>query len=286
MRWPGLAKNCSKGLMIALALSACQSVDPVPDGSHRVVQAWTRNQPAPRLSEQYDKAFSPEVAYRIQHTAFAQYHQGRSPLGFKAGLTSVAAQQAYGTNQPLAGALPPDALLKPEEDGYHQTLQGYGQPMAEVEIGFRIGQRIQYRLPDVNALRPFVTEVMAAVELPDLAYQNAGKPISAGDLIASNAGARRLILGPARAPSQIDVNNLAVTLYREGEVLTQGHGREVQGDQWQALLWLVNRAVASGWQIEPGQVLITGAIGKAVPLRAGLHVADFGQLGHIEWRAE
>jgi 2-keto-4-pentenoate hydratase len=95
-----------------------------------------------------------------------------------------------------------------------------------------------------------------------------------------------VILGAARAPTQIDVNSVGVTLYREGEVLTQGSGREVSGDQWQALLWLVNRTVASGWQIEPGQVLITGTMGKPIKLRTGLYVADFGKLGRIEWFAE
>lgn len=286
MRWQRVAVKACMGSMVALALCACQAVDPVPDGSNRIAQAWSRNEPVPPLSGAYGKSFTTDVAYRIQRTAFQQHYQGRAPLGFKAGLTSAPAQQLYGTDQPLAGALPPDAQLRPREDGYHHSLRSYGQPMAEVEIGFRIGQRIKAPLADARALQALVSEVMAAVELPEFAHEGSDKQFGVNDIIASNAGARRVILGPARAPSQIDINNLQVTLYREGEVVNQGVGRDALGDQWQALLWLVNRTVASGWQIEPGQILITGAIGKPVRLREGLYVADFGRLGRIEWRAE
>jgi 2-keto-4-pentenoate hydratase len=270
----------------AAALVGCQAIDPVPEGSNRIAQAWARHEPVPPLSGDYGKALTLDTAYRIQRTAFEQHYQGRSPAGYKAGLTSPAAQQLYATNQPLAGALPPNALLKREDDGYHQPLKEYHQPMAEVEVGYRFGTRIKYPVADVRALQALVTEVLPAVELPEFAHQGADSKFGVNDIVASNAGARYLIAGAARAPSQIDLNNLQVTLYREGEVLNQGAGREALGDQWQALLWLVNRTVASGWQIEPGQVLITGAIGKPVKLRPGLYVADFGKLGRIEWRAD
>lgn len=287
MRWAGLGNKRSMGLLLAaLALSACQATDPVQDGSYRVTQAWTRNELVPQLSADYGKAFTAESAYRIQRTAFEQYYQGRSALGYKAALTSPAMQQMYGVSTPLAAALPPDAALKRQDDGYHQLLKEYRQPMAEVEIGYRFGVRIKTPLPDVRALQALVTEIMPAVELPEFAHEGADNKFAAVDIIASNAGARHVILGAARAPAQIDVNSVGVTLYREGEVQAQGSGRDVLGDQWQALLWLVNRTVASGWQIEPGQVLITGTMGKPAKLRAGLYVADFGKLGRIEWMAE
>ncbi|MDB6060542.1 MAG: 2-keto-4-pentenoate hydratase [Verrucomicrobiaceae bacterium] len=287
MRWSKSLGTKSSALVVAaMALAACQTVDPVPEGSARIAQAWSRNELAPPLSGDYGKEFTLDTAYRVQRAAFQQFYQGTSALGFKAALTSPAAQQMYGVNQPLAAALPPNAQLKREEDGYHQVLKEFRQPMAELEIGFRIGQRIKTPIADVRALQALVTEISPVVELPEFAHQGADNKFGVTDIIASNAGARRLILGAARAPAQIDANNVAVTLYREGEVLTQGTGRDVLGDQWQALLWLVNRVVASGWQIEPGQLLITGTMGRPVKLRDGLYVADFGKLGRIEWMAE
>jgi 2-keto-4-pentenoate hydratase len=287
MRWAGLLNSGGKSLLIAaMALAGCQTVDPTQDGSARITSAWTQHEPVPLLSAEYGKALTLDTAYRIQRAAFTQHYQGRSALGFKAALTSPATQQMFGVTTPLAATLPPDALLKREDDGYHQLLKEYRQPMAEAEIGFRIGSRIKYPLPDVQSLQALVTEIMPAVELPEFAHQGADNKFGATDIVASNAGARHLLLGAARAPAQIDVNNVNVTLYREGEVQAQGAGRDVLGDQWQALLWLVNRIVASGWQIEPGQVLITGTMGKPVKLRDGLYVADYGKFGRIEWMAE
>jgi 2-keto-4-pentenoate hydratase len=95
-----------------------------------------------------------------------------------------------------------------------------------------------------------------------------------------------VITGLGRAPGLTDPNAVAVTLYKDGEVLNQGTGRDVSGDQWHALLWLVNRTIDSGWTIEPGQLLITGAMGKPVPMSAGLYVADFGRFGRLEWNVE
>ena len=70
MRWAGLGNKRGMGLLIAaMALAACQAIDPVQDGSYRVTQAWTRNELVPQLSADYGKAFTPESAYRIQRTA-------------------------------------------------------------------------------------------------------------------------------------------------------------------------------------------------------------------------
>jgi 2-keto-4-pentenoate hydratase len=58
------------------------------------------------------------------------------------------------------------------------------------------------------------------------------------------------------------------------------------GDQWQALLWLVNQTIANGWEIAPGQVGITGALGKMLPVQPGTYRADFAELGTIVWRVQ
>lgn len=274
--------------LAALLVAGCQTVvDPVPEGTLRVTEALARKQPTPLLSPIYGKALDTDSAYRIQHAVLVQQLQGRAPIGFKGGLTSPAAQQQFGATEPVAGVLLPGSTLRAEEDGYHVQLRNYRQPMAEVEVGFRVAQRISRTLPDVESLQAHLGEILPAVELPDLAGVSAhATPPQAVDIVVANAYAGNLITGPARAPGLTDPNAVAVTLYRDGEVLTQGGGRDVLGDQWQALLWLVNRVIDSGWTIEPGQILITGAMGKPVPLQRGLYVADFGRFGVIEWMVE
>lgn len=274
-------------LAMSLLLTACAAVvDPVPEGSRRIVDAWVRNEPVPLLTEYFGKELTIEAAYRIQYNALHEVPLSRAPEGFKAGLTTPVSQEMFGVKQPITAVLPGGSELKKQEDGYHVKLRAYRQPLAEVEIGYRFAQRIQSPLADVQALKAVVSEVMPVIELPDLAHANPDKKFTVLDIVASNAGARHFIAGPARAPSVIDPNSIAVTLYRDGDVVTQGSGRDALGDQWQALLFLVNRTLASGWTIERGQVLITGALGKAAPLQKGIYVADYGRLGRIEWVSE
>ena len=39
--------------------------------------------------------------------------------------------------------------------------------------------------------------------------------------------------------------------------------------------------IEQGWTIEPGHILLTGALGKMVPGKTGKYIADYGPLGKI-----
>jgi 2-keto-4-pentenoate hydratase len=285
MQWSSTKSWAGSWLGAALLLAACSSIDPVQDGGYRVSQAWAQKQPVPLLVPLYKKALTLDSAYRIQHLALEQALGGRTPAGFKAALTNLESQRFYGATAPAAAVLLPGGALKAEEDGYRTRIGDYRQGVVEVEVGYRFAQRINHILPDVRALQANLAEIFPAVELPDLAHAGT-EPYRALDIIATNAGAKHFIVGSGRAPSLTDPNVVTVTLYRDGEIVTQGTGRDVLEDQWQALLWLVNRTVESGWSIEPGQVLITGAMGKPTPLQTGIYVADYGRFGRIEWTVE
>ena len=271
-----------------LILVACATViDPVPGGSKRISDAWTNNQPVPLLSYSFGKELNTQAAYKIQYNALHQVPLSRAPEGFKAALTNATSQQMYGASEPLAAVLPAGGELKKAEDGYHVKVREYRQPLVEVEIGYRFAERIQHPLPNIEALKAVVSEMMPAIELPDLSHADADKKWTPVDIIASNSGAKHFIVGPGRAPSVIDPNSISISLYRDGEKITEGSGRDALGDQWQALLFLVNRTLASGWTIERGQLLITGTLGKPTPLQKGIYVADYGRaLGRIEWFVE
>ena len=279
-----MKSKLAMGAVLAL-VAGCAAVDPVQDGGFRMTQAWQQHEAAPLLSPVYGKALTSPVAYRIQHLALEQLLQGRAPAGFKAGLTNPGSQQQFGATEPVAGVLPPGSGLQGDEEGLRTAVKDYRQGMVEVEVGFRFAHRLKHALPDVQSLKAEIAEILPAVELPDLGHAGTA-PVRAVDLIAANVYARHFIAGAGRAPGLTDPNAVAVTLYRDGEEVNIGTALDVSGDQWQALLWLVNRTIESGWTIEPGQVLITGAMGKPVPLRAGLYVADFGRFGRIEWTAE
>lgn len=267
-------------LFAAVLVTGCQSIDVVQDGGFRVSQAMLQSQPAPLLSPLYGKALTEQHAYQIQREVL----RGQRPAGFKAGLTSPAAQQQFGARQPIAAVLPPGSEIPASEDGYRVLIKTFRKAGAEAEIGYRLTRRVSAPLQDVAALTAIVAEIVPVVELPELAM--AGTKPSALDLIATNVGAKRYIAGPGRAPSLNDPNLVQIDVYREGKPVSRGVGREVGGDQWQALLWLVNRTVASGWSIEPGQLLITGTVGQSFELQPGLYVADYGDFARLEFTVE
>lgn len=277
-RWCGF-------LSLVVFVAGCQSLDVVQDGGFRVSQAMLQNQPVPLLSPDYGKAFTVDNAYRIQRVALEQVLHGQRPAGFKTGLTSPAVQLQFGTNQPVAGVLLPGSQIAATDDGYQVLIKTLRKPVAELELGYRLTSRVSTLVPDVAALKAIVGEIVPVVELPEMLVAGSNAP-TALDLIATNVGAKRYIAGPGRAPSLHDPNQMRVEIYREGELVSAGTGREAMGDQWQALLWLVNRSVASGWAIEPGQLLITGTIGKTIALQPGLYVADYGTFAHFEFTVE
>jgi 2-keto-4-pentenoate hydratase len=65
--------------------------------------------------------------------------------------------------------------------------------------------------------------------------------------------------------------------------VNQGKAADALGDQWKALLWLVNGVVEHGYTIDPGQILITGAMGKMIPGKPGKYDGDWGVLGKMSW---
>src|SRR5690606_41530396 len=68
---------------------------------------------------------------------------------------------------------------------------------SDLELGFRLTQRVNAPLPDIAALQAIVGEIAPVLELPDLATAGNSKP-NALDLIAANVGAKRFIAGPGR----------------------------------------------------------------------------------------
>ena len=75
-----------------------------------------------------------------------------------------------------------------------------------------------------------------------------------------------------------------VALQHDGATLHEAQASDLLGDQWQALLWLVNRVVELGYVIELGQLLLTGALGPAHPAKQGDYVATFTGMGEIRFR--
>lgn len=251
--------------LICLALGACSSTPQrVVD---EIVTSWREHRPLPNI----DETLTNDSAYRVQTRSVRTRLQDATPAGFKAGLTSPNAQARFKTNQAVAGVLFKEGERKSADTLRLSELRGLH---VEVELAMRIGKTIEQPLADAAALREHVDGIAPALELPNIDYVDP-KAIDIVDLIATNVSAANFIVGEFVSPQLRDPNSVAIRLTCNDQDMMSGTARDALGDQWQAALWLVNTMVKQGWKIEPGQILLTGALGRAIPASTGRCVASF-----------
>lgn len=247
-----------------------------------MVKARGEVKPIPNPSSQIE-GLDVKKAYDVQKRLVKAFEaKGEKVSGFKAGLTSEATQKRFGVSAPLLAP-----MFKSGEMGDKAVVKtkNFVKAFLETEIGYVIGQRIDKPVEDVASLKKMVKEVFPAIELPDLRFADL-KAVKGPDLIADGVGAAQYIVGKRMPADKVDVSTIKVTLTLDGKEVNTGTASEALGDQWKALLWLVNGAVEQGWTLEPGYLFITGALGQMIPCKPGSYKGDWGPLGTISFTAE
>jgi 2-keto-4-pentenoate hydratase len=260
-------------LLFSVVVTACSQKQNLAD---LLMQAEATHQSIPVLSVQYPAMDIP-LAYRVQKTYVEKKLTTEKIAGFKAGLTSRRGQKRFGVSAPIAGVLFESGKLTGKVT---VDKEAFRHLMLETEIGFVIGSPMTQPVDDVAALRKSIKAVMPIIELPDVGFADM-KRLTGVDIIAANVSAKQFIAGQPQLVDGVDLNTLTVTLSLDGQEMSQGIGAEASGDQWQAALWLVNTMIEQGWTIEPGNILLTGALGKMLPGNPGEYVADYGSFGTI-----
>ncbi len=218
-------------------------------------------------------------AYAIQRSLVAANSQGDRICGFKAALTTGPAQERFGLQEAAAGVLLDSMRCTGKTD---LALSQFHRPMMEMEVAFVVGKRIDRPLKDVPELKAHIRSVLPAIELPDLRFADMNE-VSGLDIIAVNTVASAFMVGNEIPGAKQDFSNLEVQLLHEGKVLKSGSGPGFTGDPWAAALQLVNHTVKQGWVIEPGHILLSGAMGGLTPVEPGNYKARFSGLGIIRF---
>lgn len=214
-------------------------------------------------------------AYQIQTALVSKLVAEKTIYGFKAGLTTKAAQQNFNVDQAVAGVLFGEGKRLPGDTIF---FKDYNRLMVETELGFFLNREISSPIGSPEELKTYVQAVLPILEFPNAAF---GDNPGALDIISANVGSAYYILGPKLAADGLDLNELEVTLRQGDNLMNQGKGADALGDQWETLRWLINTMVGQGYVIRPEHLLITGALGKAFPGVAGAYAADYSPLGKI-----
>lgn len=191
---------------------------------------------------------------------------GETIVGKKIGVTSAPVQEMLGVFQPDFGFLT-DAMHYP--DGAEIPIAGnLIQPRAEGEIAFRLNS---------DLVGPGVTEqdvlnatqsIMPCFEIVDSRIQNWNIKIE--DTVSDNASCGVYTLGSNEVdPRTIDLPNLKMKVYKNGELHSEGIGSAVQGNPLTAVAWLANTLGEFGIEFKAGEVILSGSLVPLIPVVAG-----------------
>ena len=261
-------------LLCCLSTATLQAADGSADDWADIIQLELKHgQPMPLLSVYYDQ-LNRDSAYDIQRALVThEMRKKRTIGGYKAGFTNAALRTRFHYKEPISGVLFTDGAFK---DGAEIDGGLFKKPMLEVEIGYVLRSPITRKLHSVADLKTYISHALPVVEIPDLNYTNVGG-LNAYDIIATNVSASHYVVGaPFLLKDIAETNDIKVALYRDEQVIDTGSAIDALGNQLEALLWLVNDAYGHGWQLQAGQLLITGTLGKMNPGAPGSYRADYG----------
>jgi 2-keto-4-pentenoate hydratase len=253
----------------------------VREAGTALLEAARDRRPIAPLTERWP-AMDAEDAYRIQqHIVRARLDEGETIVGYKVGLTSRAMQELLGVDRPDYGPILSTMLVS---DGDGVPAADLIQPRVEAEIAFVLAQGLEGPgLTAIDVLRA-TAGVTAAIEVIDSRIE--GWRIKLADTIADLASSARVVLAGRLVPIDgIDLRLVGCTVKRNGEVVATGAGAAALGNPAHAVAWAANTLGALGVRLEPGHVIMPGALHAAVPAAAGdVFTATFDRLGPVTVR--
>ncbi len=244
-------------------------------------QAQAKAKPVAPLTRTFE-GLSVEDAYAIQQiNAQRAIKQGATVIGHKVGLTSDAIQAWLGVDEPDFGVLL-DSMCLPTGGTLNEGV--LLQPRAEVELAFVLGYDL--RGPGVTAADVLQATdfVLPAIEI--IASRIKDWELTLEDTVADNASAGMFVLGADPiAVEDIDLCLVGASLRKRGRVVSTGAGAACMGNPAEAVAWLANKLATFGHSLHAGHIILSGALGPAVPIEAGDWLeGSIGALGSVSFR--
>ena len=206
---------------------------------------------------------------------------GDRVVGHKVGVTSAAMQELIGIDSPDYGPVLASTVYR---DGDAVALDRFIQPKIEAEIVFVLGERLMGPGVGPTDVHRAVAGVAAAMEIVD--SRIADWRIKLADTVADLASNGAVAVSSRLVPlAGLDTRLVGMTLTRNGELVDTGAGAAALGDPLAVVAWLANVLGEAGVALEPGHLIMTGALHAAVPMHAGdVFRAEFDRLGPITVR--
>ena len=206
---------------------------------------------------------------------------GARITGKKVGLTATSVQQQLGVDQPDFGILFDDMEYL---DGDAIPASRLIQPRIEGEVAFVVGRDLMQEKPSYSEFLAALAYALPALEIVDSAISN--WQITLADTVADNASCGLYVLGNQPvATGQLALGELGLQLDLNGQTQSVGAGAACLGHPLRAAYWLACLMTARGEGLKAGEVILSGALGPMVTIRAGDIIrARIGNLGSVSCR--
>jgi len=195
-------------------------------------------------------------------------------VGYKAGLTSKAAQDSFGVTSPVRGVLLQKMLLA---EGVDVPADFGARPMFEPDLLVVVKDASIHKAKTHLEVLGALSLVVPFIELPDLLVAE-GEKLSASLIVSLNVGARLGVVGkgiPVQATPEFAAALAAMRVVvsdQKGKELASAKGAAILDHPLNAVLWLARDLERSGIRLKPGDRLSLGSFTQPMLPVPGLAV--------------
>ena len=218
---------------------------------HRPVLPLSRRYPTMDINDAYS------ISLQLIKRRLAD---GETMTGKKIGITSKVVQAMFNVHQPDFGFLTSQMAIA---NGADIKIQGHLiQPRVEGEIAFMLNRDLAGPGITEQLVLDATEYIVPCFEIVDSRIEN--WQISIEDTIADNASCGFYVLGEGKVdPREVDLPNLKMEVFKNGQLLSEGLGSAVQGNPLTAVAWLANKLSQYGIPFKAGEIILSGSL---VPL--------------------
>lgn len=232
--------------------------------------------PVETFTDQYpdmteEEAYGVQLAY-VDH----RLEDGAEIVGKKIGLTSKAMQEMLGVDKPDYGHIFDDMVYDSKINS-----KEFIWPRVEFEIGFKLKKDIDSNDISFETVTDAIDYALPVAEVIDSRIKD--WKIKFEDTVSDNGSSAGMIIGDGQKPlSEIDLPDVKMEVFKNDEKLDEGYGSAVLGNPLEAVVWLAKSLSEYDITLKKGEVILAGALTKAVDIKKGDHFkATFENLGEV-----
>jgi len=220
---------------------------------------------------------SPEEAYSFVYDYMipARASLGESVLGYKIAAAAKKAQETFGVDEPIYGA------IISKEPSKNIELSNINAPMVEPELVFTAKEDInpEWAKDPKELIKHF--DISVGIEIPDGRFKDGNGKVSGIQYISDFGFARYGFKAQPVVLGYDEIAEVKGELFLNGELIGEGHSKFFGEHPADTLAWLITKLDQHKTTLKKGQYVFTGSFIVPVPLtdKPGTYEAKFDHFG-------